>query len=142
GQQGVYEILVSPAAQPAPNPPANDLCENAQPLVNNAFVDGSNIYATGQVGPCLSEDQLWFGDPFDVWYSFTAPSPGENLYEFDVIANHNIMRPEVTLALYETCGGPALTCLTSNFFLAPIPRRHAIALSQGESILLRVSALS
>jgi len=89
-------------------PPANDVCANAETLTvypegggagNETMASTTNATDSGQHPSCA------YGDIYDLWYSFTAPSSGAIKVTTDGDKGRYIFA-----AVYDNCGGTVVGC--------------------------------
>jgi hypothetical protein len=110
-----------------PPPPENDECENALCLWDGASVSTNNRWATGaDVSSCGDLDAA------DMWWSYTPLFNGEitlDTYGSDF---------NTTLAVYDGCGGPELTCNDNAMFMA-FWSRVTFSGTAGDHYLVRVA---
>ena len=108
--QGDFTIAI----EAAPQPPTNDLCADAIPLTVYGIgasagneLSASTLMATdsGVASTCDT-----YGTNLDLFYSFTVPAgeTGVAIYTGGTKGNR------VKIAIYDTCGGAELECMSSS----------------------------
>ncbi|MFN7020145.1 MAG: hypothetical protein ACK4WH_02300 [Phycisphaerales bacterium] len=89
---------------PCPQPPSNDLCENATTVTVGApAATGTNLLANTDPGEVFSCQAL---SENGVWFDFTAGALG-GAYQFDTQGSP---QPDTILAIYDACNGLELAC--------------------------------
>ncbi len=96
GGAGDFDLHVSPPF----TPPANDDCENAIVVVEDALTPGSTVGAGGGTQSSCAD-----GDVKDVWYVWTPNADGLGKISLCSFADF-----DTTLAVYSACGGEELAC--------------------------------
>ncbi|HPG70190.1 MAG TPA: hypothetical protein PLO37_25375, partial [Candidatus Hydrogenedentes bacterium] len=119
GSEGTCHVLVFTAP-----PPANDACFNAEGMVENVAVTGTNFGATGtDVSSCASND--WN----DVWYVYTAATTDTATVSIwsDFL---------LTFAIYDECAGTELACLQNGAYVGS---SRPFGFVQGETYYVRIA---
>jgi hypothetical protein len=129
---GTFTLVV--ALTPAP---ANDLCTAAIPLgpgLNGPFSNAGATTGQSVVSPCSYLGQAqWSGGAGDVWFSWTATCG--SIAKLQLCAGSLVGYATV----HSACGGPPLTCVTSNTcgnYSAPFTA------APGTTYLIRVASLT
>ncbi len=131
GMQGAFDLYVSPLGQA----PANTTCATATPLSAGEPMPVSTFNAaTSEETPCGSG----LADIYPLWYTFTAPEAGWYRIATELPAGSQAL---TTVALYDGCGGEALTCSYRGDRLSENPAAAATTyeLAAGQTVAIRVS---
>jgi len=107
---------------------ASNVCSAAPAINVNQTYSSSSINATSDI----AGSSCGLGDPFDVWYRFTAVGTGTHFFT----VRSNVIDP--TVSLFDACNGNELACDDDSG--GGTDAEALLDMAQGQSVRVRIAA--